>query len=195
MDWSTTRRPTLAALCTLLALCAVAAPCAAARRHVRRPPSVVVVPEVPQPYAPGDAARLPTIVVLPIGATATLDAYGCFAVTWRDGTVRSYGPGTQIVMEVNDAVHVDTPPRVMSREVARCVRCDARLPQTVHLFVLIGGNGQPADIRLAPGHVSCNREVEAAARSSVLQWRFTPAMWKGRPVPAWLSVDIEVKGD
>ncbi len=57
---------------------------------------------------------------------------------------------------------------------------------TVVLGVLVDARGRGVETRV----VRSVPELESAAVLAVEQWRFTPAMWRGEPLPAWIEVPV-----
>lgn len=62
---------------------------------------------------------------------------------------------------------------------------------TVVLRVNVGADGLPGEIVFA--RRSGSRELDNAARDAVKQWRFEPALSKGKPVASVVEIPIEFK--
>ena len=59
---------------------------------------------------------------------------------------------------------------------------------TVKLQILINTSGSVDEVRIAAG--SGHEELDRAAQRAVRSWRFTPALQKGAPVAAWVTLPV-----
>ena len=53
--------------------------------------------------------------------------------------------------------------------------------------VLLGRDGNVRETKI----VKSIPELDAAAEAAVRQWKFKPAISKGRPVPIWVAVPVK----
>lgn len=59
---------------------------------------------------------------------------------------------------------------------------------TVRLQILVSAEGRVEDVKVVSG--SGHGELDAAARQAVREWRFAPAVQKGSPIAAWVTLPV-----
>ena len=63
----------------------------------------------------------------------------------------------------------------------------AKIEGTVTLFVIVGCDGIPRDVRVVKG---LGHGLDEKAIEAIKTWRFNPSLKDGKPVPAQINLDV-----